>query len=143
MAALRYGFSVPVTLLENPRQSTNSIVLEFGYNSVDPIQWELLRTTGCQSSCGSSGPSASLDDASALPNLRSLCRESCLVQHLCVTRQKAGCKKTLQSVELRPKLRLFLPTTWQAATCAPLNHARFLAWDTTVRFSRSHLVSGH
>lgn len=77
---------MPVTLFENPRASTNSIVLEFGYDDLDPVQWEILRTTGCQSSCTTSTETIaqSLDDANALPNLRNTCREACLLEHTCV-----------------------------------------------------------
>ncbi|CAJ1372945.1 unnamed protein product [Effrenium voratum] len=80
-----YGFLAPLILSRNPTESTNSILLEFGYDDDwSPAQWEILRTTGCQSTCADGQSySRSLEDANALQILRTTCRQACLLDFSC------------------------------------------------------------
>ncbi|CAE7435844.1 PAP18 [Symbiodinium natans] len=86
-----YGFLAPVAVpSRSPTESTNSFILEVGYDEeVLSASWDLVRTTGCASDCQASSSetpfqySQSLADASALQQLRETCREACLLRHGC------------------------------------------------------------
>lgn len=65
------------------------------------VQWEILRTTGCESSCPSTF-AQSLEDATALQHLRDTCREACSLTYRCATRWKHGSDGTGAAHRLTP-----------------------------------------
>ena len=93
VAHARYGFLAPVAVpSRSSTQSSHSFVLEVGYDEeAMAASWELLRTTGCAFHCQAASSelpfqySQSLADASALQQLRDICREACLLRHGCVS----------------------------------------------------------
>ena len=129
VAHARYGFLAPVAVpSRSSTQSSHSFFLEVGYDEeAMAASWELLRTTGCAFHCQAASSelpfqySQSLADASALQQLRDICREAWSASTwLCVLDFNLSvCSgAAAQSLPLNPEAEIEIVFTSSDASCS-------------------------